>query len=288
MKKNRLTEVFSAVATVGTIFSIVAPVSAASLNNSNEWNNLVANPIQPRTTDGSGFQTLIPQFQQFVPAEGIAIPDSQVRRLDPSRLQLKSDSNVRVWFLNEGADYQNQLAYETIQGSNYQAGFVFPNISCISGNNNNCEQPESNGNLNVGDYVDLGTVPGGSQLNFWLRANGANPQDPGGTDPVTNIKNIYGETATQNPDGLDHIVAYEYNNYLLVGFEDLYGTQGSTAGGNGISVSDRDFNDLVFVVDVGRNNLDNTAYVPEPSSFLAILGVGTLGLLKLRRKSPDQ
>ncbi|KYC39463.1 hypothetical protein WA1_32610 [Scytonema hofmannii PCC 7110] len=284
MKNNRFTEVFAAIATAGTIFSVVAPVSAASLNNTSEWNNLVANQVQPRATDVSGFQTLIPQFQQFVQPEGIAIPDNQVRRLDPSRLQLKSDSNVRVWFLNEGAFYRNQLAYEAIQGSNYQAELVFQDASCISGNNNNCEKPSSDGTLNVGDYVDLGTVTGGSQLNFWLRANGANPQDTGGTNPATNVKNIYSEAATQNPDGLEHIVAYEYNDYLLVGFEDLFGPPGSLAGGNGTIASDRDFNDVVFVVDVGKNNLDDKAYIPEPTSALAILGVGAVGLLKLSRR----
>ncbi|GAB1540679.1 hypothetical protein NUACC21_33480 [Scytonema sp. NUACC21] len=288
MKKNRLTEFFVTLATLGGIFSAIAPVSAASLTNTNDWNNLTANPIQPRATDTSGFQTLIPEFQEFVQPEGIAIPENEVRRLDPSKLQLKSDSNVRVWFLNEGAFYRNQLAYEAVQPPNYQAGYIFQDASCINGNNNNCEKPDSNGTLNVGDYVDLGTVAGGSQLNFWLRANGANPQEPGGTNPATNVKNIYGEDGTQNPDGLEHIAAYEYNNYLLIGFEDLYGPVGSTAGGNGIITADRDFNDVVFVVDVGENNLDGRAYVPEPTSAIAILGVGAVGLMKLRRRQQQE
>lgn len=285
MEKKTLTGLIAAVSTLTSVFTGVASANAVSLlQNNQEWNNLVVNPVQSGVTDTSGFQDIIPQFRQFVQPERNAIPDDAVTRLDPSKLVLKSDNNVRVWFLNEGAAFRSQLAYEAIGDSNSQRGFIFQDISCINGNNN-CEIPESDGVLNVGDYVDLGTVAGGSQLNFWLRANGANSQDPSGVNPETGVRNIYGANASLNPDNLEHVVAYEYNDYLLIGFEDLYGPLGSTAGGNSNSPADRDFNDVVFVVDIGRDNL---ATIPEPATALGLISVGAASILTLRRRRHNQ
>lgn len=281
MKKKNLKGLIAVIAAASGLLSAFAPASAASLSNSNEWNDLTANKVQPRATDTSEFQTLIPEFQQFVQPEGITIPEREVQKLDPSKLLLKTDNNVRVWFLNEGADYRDQLAYEAIKDSNYQKGFIFPDASCISGNNNNCELPSNDGVLNVGDYVDLGKIAGGTQINFWLRANGANPQDPGATNPVTNVKNIYGAIATQNPDQLDHVVAYEYKDYLLIGFEDLFGPLGTTGGANGNFTADRDFNDVVLVAYFGK---DNIATIPEPAPATALLGALAVGMLTLPRR----
>ncbi|MEC4884692.1 MAG: DUF4114 domain-containing protein [Scytonema sp. PMC 1070.18] len=283
-KKKRLKELIAAIATVTGVFSVVTPASAVSLQSNEVWDDLTDLPVQSRTTDMSGFQELIPEFKQFVQPEGIAIPANQSARLDPSRLQLVSDSNVRVWFLNEGADYRNQLAYEAVvNDSVIQQGLIFEDASCIAGGQYNCERSSADGVLNVGDYVDLGTIPGGSQLNFWLRANGDNPQSPAGTNPVTNEKYIYGPSPEVNPDNLEHIVSYEYQDYVVIGFEDLFGPEGFSGGGNVDLTADRDFNDVVFVVDVGKNNLDGTAYVPEPGTVLAILAVGAVGTLQLRR-----
>ena len=251
-----------------------------SLENSNEWQNLIVNPVQDRSTDTSGFQSLIPTFQTYVQKDGLSIPEGNVTKLDPSKLVLTDDHDVRVWFVDGGAVYHDQLAYEATKGSNYQNGYVFTDASCKTGNNNNCAKPIDDGSLNVGDYVDLGKLASGTQLNFLLRANGDRPNDPGATNPTTGLKNIYGTDATQNPDQLDHVVAYSLDNrYLLIGFEDLFGPKGSTAGGNLDAIADRDFNDVVFAVDFGK-----VAAVPEPTSAIALLGAGVVGMLKLRRQ----
>lgn len=273
MIKKKLTGLFAAAAAITSVFSAVAPASAATFT----WDNLQTYDVKDKSTDDSGFQSRIPQFQQYVQQERIAIPEDKLNRLDPSRLSLKNDNNIRVWFLNEGAGYKDQLAFEAIKGSEYQKGLVFDNISCNSSNSANsaCQLGENSGVLDIGDYVDLGTISGGSQLNFFLKADGFN--NPNG--------NVYGGDATQNPDQLDHIVAYEVDDYLLLGFEDLYGPEGTTGGVNGIQVADRDFNDVVFLVDFGR---DNITTVPEPASAIALLGVGAVGMLKLRRRRQNK
>lgn len=283
MNNKAMTGLMTAAAALMGAFSTMVPANAASLKNSDEWNDLTEHPVQDRSTDNSEFQALLPDFQKYVQPEGKQIPENQIKKLDPNNLLLKDDQDVRVWFLSSSAIYHNQIAYEAIQGSNYQKGWIFSDASCKSGNNNECELASDDGKLNVGDYVDLGKVAGGTQINFWLRANGDQPNDPGGTNPETQVKNIYGADATQNPDQLDHVVAYEYKDHLLVGFEDLFGPSGSTAGGNGNSQADRDFNDVVLVVDVGKDNLEQTN-VPEPRAAIALLGIGAVGMLKLRRR----
>jgi Domain of unknown function (DUF4114)/PEP-CTERM motif len=283
-KKKRLNELIATVATVIGVFSAAVPASA-SLQDAEAWDDLTNLTVRSRTTDMSGFQELIPELKRFVQPEGIAIPATESARLDPSRLQLKSDSNVRVWFLDEGAVYRNQLAYQAVVNDSVtQQGLIFQDASCVAGGTYNCNKPSADGVLNVGDYVDLGTIPGGSQLNFWLRANGNNPQSPAGTNPVTGEKYIYSPSPEVNPDNLEHVVSYEYRDYIVVGFEDLFGPEGFSGGGNVDLTADRDFNDVVFVVDVGENNLDDIAYVPEPASVLAILAVGAVGTLQLRRR----
>ncbi len=277
---KRFTKLIAIVTALSGSFSVISSANAVSLENSNDWQNLTVNPVQNRSTDTSGFQSLIPAFQSYVQKEGISIPEGNVTKLDPSKLVLKDDHDVRVWFVNGGAVYHDQLAYEATKGSNYQNGYVFTDASCKTGNNNNCEKPIDDGSLNVGDYVNLGKIASGTQLNFLLRANGAQPNDPGATNPTTGLKNIYGTNADQNPDQLDHIVAYSLDDrYLLVGFEDLFGPKGSTDGGNLDIIADRDFNDVVFAVDFGK-----VATVPEPTSAIALLGAGVVGILKLRRQ----
>jgi hypothetical protein len=59
-------------------------------------------------------------------------------------------------------------------------------------------------------------------------------------------------------------MALEDSPFLIMGFEDLWG------GG------DRDFNDLVVAIDIGRENVAHMSAAPEPSvsiMFAIFLGV---------------
>jgi hypothetical protein len=64
----------------------------------------------------------------------------------------------------------------------------------------------------------------------------------------------------------------ENTPYLLIGFEDLYG------GG------DRDYNDLMFVVDFGEENVEKLIG-PEPSTLVLL---ALLGPLATRLKSSQE
>jgi hypothetical protein len=66
---------------------------------------------------------------------------------------------------------------------------------------------------------------------------------------------------------------------MLLGFEDLFGEIGQERFEGGEN-SDRDFNDVLFLVDMGEGNL---AKVPEPATTAALFAAGALGLFGVRR-----
>ena len=210
----------------------------------------------------------LPVLQQTVSeslSERQAIDNPSGIALNPNKLKLESEADVRVYFIGEGAGYHNTLGY--YQGDpnaissgidNTDAQLIFPDASSRAsylGSTAGYRRTQ-NYPLLAGDFVDPGTQEDDTQQNFFLIANGAN----GGT-------NIYTADPDLNPDGVDHFVSLAVNAvadrpYLLVGVEDLYG------GG------DQDYNDLVFSIDIGYENVAAliAATVPLPPSVLAIIG----------------
>lgn len=266
MKTSFLTGVLAATATLTGMLALATPAHAFS------WNSTWTQPTV-KSKAQTGFDDA--PFQQFVQAERIQLPGAGQFQLDASKLFLKYDHDVKVHFINEGAGYRNQLAFEATGATN-ASGLVFNDISSA----------ESIGNwggdaLDLGDSVSLGTVAGGSQLDFWLKADGYS----GGS-------NIFGTKTASNLDKLQHVVAYAYNNYIVLGFEDLYGDLWASgmdaATGKYNENSDRDFNDVVMVIDIGAANVKELTGVPEPGTILALAGVGIAGALGLRRRQMVQ
>jgi hypothetical protein len=187
--------------------------------------------------------------------------------LDPTKLKLKYDHEVKVHFINEGAGYKNQLAFEAT-GSTQSTGLIFNDIS-----------GPGEGGLQYGDGVSLGKILAGTQLDFWLRADGKNRGD---------AANIFGTKTSSNADGLQHVFAAAYKNYLVLGFEDLYGGLGASGmdpnTGRWNEASDRDFNDAVVVLDIGEANVNSLTSVPEPSITLGLMAMGAASAFGLRRR----
>ena len=186
--------------------------------------------------------------------------DVQLHRIDPSKIKLNTAADVRAYFVGEGAGYHNTLGFNSQGGSTSTFGsdpkLIFPDASERSGTTRTTSEP-----LKSGDFVNMGNFSANTQLNFFLIANGAS----GGTTTYS--------TNHINPDNLIHAVAFTLPGtpYLLIGFEDLYG------GG------DRDYNDILFTLDVGRANIDHLSS-PEPTTGLILLGFIGLALARQRRK----
>jgi hypothetical protein len=135
--------------------------------------------------------------------------------------------------------------------------------------------PEANGSLKLGQGVSLGNFTGLTYLNFFLKANAYY----GG-------KYVYGADTQANPDGLQHVIAYNYfdrvenQNYVILGFEDLYGSYRTTGGLN--QNSDRDFNDVVIAVK-GITG-DAAVPVPEPLTMMGAFSSVLFGSLIYARR----
>ncbi len=192
--------------------------------------------------------------------------------LDPADLFLSERSQVRTYFIGEGAGYRNTFGVYTgdsNDGLNGDAALIFPDASSSSSYLNPTESTyrSRSAPLAAGDFVDLGTYEAGTQLNLFLIANGAS----GGS-------NTYYTDTSLNADGIDHfvILATPDSPYILVGAEDLFG------GG------DRDYNDVVVALDIGTANARKliARVVPLPGPVAALLGPLLLGAIawKSRRK----
>jgi hypothetical protein len=257
MKTALLTGLLTVTATVAGMVAAVAPASAFS------WNSAWTQPTVYSKTQ-TGFNDA--PFQPFVQAERVELTGASQVMLDPSKLMLKYAHDVSVFFINEGAGFRNQLAYEATGGTN-GSGMIFKDIASTES-----IKAESNGPLKKGDGVKLGNMAANTQLDFWLRANGKN----GGN-------NLFGTETASNGDGLQHVVAYAYKGYIMLGFEDLWGAKDAEGGKN--QKSDRDFNDAVFVLDIGEANVRNLIKpVPEPATVLGLMGVGAAGVVLRRRR----
>lgn len=209
----------------------------------------IVNPVQLASSDSRSVdfqQNYLPAFQQFITTnlgETSVFEDAQLFNIDPTELVLKSDHDSRVYFISEGAGFRNTLGFNTNgeSGINESSQLIFPDASAGGSRTNSTP-------LQEGDFVELGTIEEGTQLDFFLIANGAS----GGS-------NVF--STENNPDGLQHMIAFvpPGSPYLLVGFEDLLG------GG------DLDYNDILFAVDIGKENLDSIVGAPEPGTTIIFI-----------------
>jgi hypothetical protein len=188
------------------------------------------------------------------------IPGEQVR-IDPSApiynafpqgsLTFPSMFEARVYFTHDGASGCSLLGFTT-DGSGSPAGTggtVFPDAS--------------EGPLQLGNYVDLGTFPAFTPLDFFLRVDANHCVGP--------ELGVVSTQASANSDGVaDHVVelfsmSANGNGYWAYGFEDFPG------------LGDADFNDVVFTVELTP--------VPEPS-ILALAACALGGFLIAHRVRP--
>jgi LruC domain-containing protein len=146
-------------------------------------------------------------------------------------------SDVWVTFIGESASFRNTLGYYVHDTNNPPSDVsqidsvfvVLPNASLLN----------SNGQLNPGDKVKIGTFDAGKTISWVLFRNAWN-----GTDVNVNATKFYSRNdfnTMEDPDKRQHSVQLVdiANQLLLNGFEDQVRSNGS---------SDEDFNDLLFYV----------------------------------------
>jgi Domain of unknown function (DUF4114) len=176
-------------------------------------------------------------FNSYVGSESVAIAEDYAigQQLDATKLKMIEDYAGSVIFVDEGAGYQNSFYLKTQTNST----LIFNNVSCVS---TSCVLP----NMNL--TTAQGVVPGqkvgfnfqaSDHLNPSLLVNGAiNPSST----------TYWGTDKTKNIDGAQHVMAWAHGDYLVLGFEDMSFTN---------PYNDKDYNDIVFVLDIGKKNLDS-------------------------------
>ncbi len=264
-----------------TILGLITTVAFAQVQSpiqspARPYNLDIVEPVQLAASDEASkiFQTevlpgMLKLANQSLSEKGIASNFNSIA-LDPSKLVLAQDATVRVYFLSEGAGFQNSLGISTTGGSprGKDAELIFPNASSAEGYGGSRSLVRStNEPLAPGDFVNLGKYSAGTALDFFLIANGA----LGG-------RQFFSTNVSLNSDGIVHAVSLAPNGstYLVIGFEDL------------LDGGDRDFNDLVFAVELGKVNVQTLAALSAPEPTLAMGAILTIGLLAgcTRRRSP--
>ena len=190
-------------------------------------------------------------------------------RLDPNKLRLAADADVRMYFVAEDTSYANTLGFTT-DGSgtanSATAKLIFPNASTdMTGVAGRAEVKRTDAEpLLPGDFVNLGHLGAGTSLDFFLLANGAN----GGTKS-------YSTRSSANADGIGAALAYAFtvkdSTYLVLAFEDLS------------SSSDRAFSDLIVAMDIGKVNMAALTATPEPATYASMAAFLGLGWVLVRR-----
>ncbi|MFA5204502.1 MAG: DUF4114 domain-containing protein [Lentisphaeria bacterium] len=185
---------------------------------------------------------------------GLSLEGYTVQQIDPSKINFAVASASRLYFCGENADYHNSIGFNSA-GASVDSGT--PKLAFLDSSS---PTPRT-----AGDYVDLGTFAAGTNLDFFVISDGASNL---GYKLPNDLNKVLSTDATANLDGLVHFYAYAVKDspYLLLTVEDTYG------GG------DLDYNDLIFVVDVGAGNVRTFFAAPEPS-LLLILGSFTALLL---------
>lgn len=207
--------------------------------------------------------------------------------LNPGSLTLAAAADVRVYFVGEDTGYHNSLGFTTGgAGLNPENNplLIFPDATLPSnyGSSPNAKRTQTSP-LFPGDFVNLGSMAAGTELDFFLIANGDN-----------NGENIFWTDSSMNPDGTDRAVALVAfaqadSPYVLVGFEDKVSDSAS-----------RDFSDVLFAVYVGEANVaamlaggggggGSGVPAPEPGLlWLLVAGCGAWLHRVRRRRAAEQ
>lgn len=194
-------------------------------------------------------------------------------QIDPARITLANDANVRTYFVTEHTREQNSLGvndagWGAISGN---PELIFPlaqtrGNQIMSGDNSPTAQRNGNSPLLPGDFVDAGSRSAGSTLDFFLIRGGATGRN----------MEVFSSNPQVNSAGAAASVAFAIQGspYIYLAFTDFEGNASSVL----------KFDDLVVAIDVGISNVSSLA-APEPATWVALFALlGVLILIKVRKE----
>jgi len=257
--------------------SLSGGVAAPVQSSADPYGLKIAGPVMQAGSDAASqsFQkSVLPGLTDFIHK---ALPEwanntkSTAFQIDPSKLVLATKTAVRAYFVSEGAAYHNSIGVNmTTPGNDPKSTYaevtsassklIFPDASSTASTMNDGSGKSGTRTANepvlAGDFVNLGTFAGGTKLDFFLLSNGARQSSA----------SAFSTTESINPDGFQqHVAAFttklfavpQLNSpYIFLSFEDLYG------GG------DKDINDTIIALDVGKATVKALLATPEPAMWL--------------------
>lgn len=238
----------------------------------------IVGPVQTGTSDAAGvaFQSDTLNDVRQLAARGWAdLPalGNDAIMLDPSKISLAMEYEVRAYFVGEETRYRNSVGFNT-QAGGIDSGdplLMFPNASSRRDGYRVVDTPvggrrTANKPLLPGDFVDMGTLGAGTDLNFFLLADGS-----------TKPRDVYSSETGLNPNQNPYMTAFAYtdgdSSYLVLGFED------------GVGRGRSDFTDVVIALDIGDINIAALTATPEPATLLTLGSlIGVVGFARHRRR----
>ena len=284
--------VLSTLAASAVSAQTVSPVQATADPHS----ITVANPVMLAGSDAASRSfdnTVLPSLTSFVHSD---LPERQNNtaspafEIDPNKIILATSTDVRVYFVSEGAGYHNSMGVASQmpgdptpynswdQAVASSSRLLFPDASSTEGSvtdgTGTYGTRTQSEPLLPGDFVNAGTYAAGTKLDFFLLSGGANNY----------WANSFSTDGSLNPDGFSqHVAAFtthlfatpQLNSpFIFLSFEDSWG------GG------DQDINDVVIAVDVGAATVKSLLATPEPAmplTFTACLGLALFAVRKNRK-----
>lgn len=225
--------------------------------------SLIAAPAHAGLNLKADNPSLYESFHALVNADSLRLDNSEIalRQLNANSLYFANGVKpIEIYLIDEIGKFKSTLKFSINGGA---AGVVQGGGVSFA----NMEVEGSSPSIEKGDGVNLGQFSGATTFDFYL-------DSPEG---------LFGTNASLNPDGLSHVVAYEYYDevedqiWTILGFEDKFGEY------NPSKYIDRDFNDVVIAIKgvTGSDYVEQD--IPEPASALALLGFAGLGLARRRR-----
>lgn len=169
--------------------------------------------------------------------------------LDPSKIALATQYDVRAYFVGEATSKHNALGFNTAGGgiSGGNPLLIFPDASQATTPAKDPRRSTTNPLL-PGDFVDLGTLAGGTNLDFFLISQ-----------RTKTITDVFSTETSLNPDGLQHALVFALPDspYLFLAFEDQFG-------------GTPNYKENLFAIDIGAGNVRALTSMPEPSTMLIL------------------
>jgi hypothetical protein len=161
-------------------------------------------------------------------------PHPSVASSEDILFKLQTVSNLTFTFVWEGAGNRNQFGYFLYNPASTTAPtrvMIFPD----------CTWTGEGGCMYTGSSVQVGPIPAGSQVGFWIKSDGFSNSNGAIYYSVHNTSG-----PVKNPDGYRHAAWVGTSNVTLIGFEDLN------------NLGDKDYNDVMFFVTAtGQYNDDD-------------------------------